>query len=153
MSDLDQLINDLNDLGQELPRDINDIVRSVLEQEVNKWRQRAPEDTGQLKNSIRLTLLNSNTWGVSFLSYGLFQNFGVRGTESDPGVFATQSPSFGTPYQFKSKAIGGDLPFAVRQSIAQLGLRPQPWFLMPGETLDQLTERLAQEVDRQLKLL
>lgn len=153
MSDLNDIVDQLSDLGQDLPDDINDIIRQVLTNEIEKWRSRAPEDTGQLKSSIQLQLLDPYTWGVSFLQYGLFQNFGVRGTQSDPGTFATSGPSFGTPYQFKSKTIGGDLPFAVRKSIAQWGLKPQPWFLMPGETLDLLTTRLAQEVENRLTLL
>jgi len=153
MSDLDDIINELGDLGQDLPNDINDIIRQVLSNEVQKWRTRAPEDTGALKQSISLQMMDPYTWGISFLDYGLYQNFGVRGVTSDPGVFATQNPSFGTPYQFKSQVVGGSLPFAARKTIAQRGLKPQPWFLLPGESLDLLTDRLAQEVERQLTLL
>jgi len=154
MSDLNDIINELSDIGEDLTDDINDIVRQVLQQEVNIWRQRAPRDTGALQQSIQLRLLDPYTWGIEFLDYGLYQNFGVRGTESDPGAFsASGSQTFGTPYQFKSKTIGGPLPFAVRQSIARYGLKPQPWFLLPGETVDLIADRVARAVEQRLQLL
>jgi hypothetical protein len=57
--------------------------------------------------------------------YGFYQDSGVKGVGKNK--VSANGESFYPPGQFKSEVIGGPLPFAVRFSIAQEGLKPRPF--------------------------
>jgi len=71
---------------------------------------------------------------VSMADYGIYQDSGISGIKQK---VPSNGQSFYPPGQFRSKVIGGNLPFAVRKSIAEKGLQPRP-FIVQG--LTQVTE-------------
>ena len=84
------------------------------------------------------------------LNYGVFQNYGVDGTKEaratgvEKGVFGLPA---GARFKFKSQTIGGSLPFPVRRSIAERGLKPKSFFSIAGikdEVILRLEEELTQ---------
>ena len=88
--------------------------------------------TGRLANSIQSELKENDTKfqiQVSMEDYGIYQDSGINGVR---GSVAADNRSLYPPGQFKSKTIGGNLPFAVRFSIAQNGLKPRP-FIVGGQ--------------------
>jgi hypothetical protein len=82
--------------------------------------------TGALARSVKYTITNDNnpTLDILMKDYGVYQDSGVSGTERS---IAASPESLYSPGQFKSKVIGGPLPFQVRKSIAELGFRPRPF--------------------------
>lgn len=84
-------------------------------------------NSGQLARSPRfkVQLVNGNPELQIFLQdYGFYQDSGVRGTEK--GV-PQDRKSFNPPGQFRSKVIGGPLPYPVRFVIARDGIKPKPF--------------------------
>lgn len=87
--------------------------------------------TGTLANSVKVTYSDDDKeprFSLSMENYGFYQDSGVNGTKSG---FSPNPESLFSPGQFKSKVIGGSLPFAVRKSIAEKGFRPRP-FIVPA---------------------
>ena len=85
-------------------------------------------DTGALARSPRfkVQLINGNPELLVFLDdYGFYQDSGVKGVGQNR--VTPNGESFYPPGQFKSEVIGGPLPFPVRFSIAQKGLKPRPF--------------------------
>lgn len=112
-------------------------------------RQAAPEarqNGGDLKRSISLTV-QPQSFGVTMLDYGAYQNYGVRGTKNDTDQKEVEEglPGAGRKYQFTHLTIGGDLPFGVRKSIAERGLNAKNWFSVADLT-EEVTERLGQAI-------
>jgi len=88
--------------------------------------------TGRLANSVQAQLIESEgkyQIQVSMEDYGVYQDSGIQGIK---GSISADNRSLFPPGQFKSKTIGGNLPFAVRKSIAERGLRPRP-FINAGQ--------------------
>lgn len=84
-------------------------------------------DTGRLARSPRfkVQLVNGNPELQIFIQdYGFYQDSGVRGTDNP---IAESGQSFFPPGQFRSKVIGGPLPFPVRFVIARDGIKPKPF--------------------------
>lgn len=77
------------------------------------------------QNKIKIQILGED--------YGVYQDTGVNGLKKS---YTKPAESLYPPGQFKSKVIGGPLPFAVRKSIAENGLRPRP-FIQKG--IDRVT--------------
>ena len=114
--------------------------------------------TGQLAQSIQgETYSRQGKIGiqVSMEDYGLYQDSGINGIKQ---TVPKSGYSFYPPGQFRSKVIGGPLPFAVRKSIAENGLKPRPFivtdltqvtenFLVP-----QLTEAGVQDIEQFVEL-
>ena len=85
-------------------------------------------DTGALARSPRfkVQLINGNPELLVFIDdYGFYQDSGVKGVGQNR--VTPNGESFYPPGQFKSEVIGGPLPFPVRFSIAQKGLKPRPF--------------------------
>ena len=92
--------------------------------------------TGKLAQSYSSqVVVRNNTIKIQILGedYGVYQDTGVSGTKKS---YTKAAESLYAPGQFKSKVIGGPLPFAVRKSIAENGLRPRP-FIQSG--IDRVT--------------
>ena len=92
--------------------------------------------TGKLAQSYSATITfrgNKAVIAVSGEDYGVYQDTGVNGLKKS---YTKPAQSLYPPGQFKSKVIGGPLPFTVRKSIAENGLRPRP-FIQSG--IDRVT--------------
>ena len=114
--------------------------------------------TGQLAQSIQgETYSRQGKIGiqVSMEDYGLYQDSGINGIKQ---TVPKSGYSFYPPGQFRSKVIGGPLPFGVRKSIAENGLKPRP-FILQGLTqvtenflVPQLTEAGVQDIEKYVEL-
>lgn len=98
---------------------------------------------------------NEPSYTIKMEDYGFYQDSGVNGTKR--GIVADPQSYF-RPGQFRSIIIGGDLPFAVRKSIAQKGFRPRP-FIIPavnrtiGLLEKPLTEAGGEDIDIEINEL
>ena len=139
----------LSQFGQQAT-DLSDILATIGSDITGQIKRAAPVDTGALKASISFNV-SPNSLQLEMLNYGIFQNYGVKGTENDPGAISTPDGIFGVAagykFQFKSQTIGGSLPFPVRRSIAQRGLKPKQFFNLRDIT-DEVVERLTEELIR-----
>lgn len=146
---VDDFISRLSTLGQEATN-LSDILTGIGNDITRDMKQRAPVDTGALRNSISFTV-DENTMTLEMLNYGVFQNYGVDGTKESRGR-GVEDGIFGIPvgyrFKFKSMTIGGSLPFPVRKSIAEKGLKPQVFFTM-ANLKEEVTSRIEQELTRQ----
>ena len=148
---VEDFINDLQGLGEQITNLENDLLEIGL-RIVNDMRSRVPVDSGALRNSIT-SVVTSNSLTISMLSYGMFQNYGVRGTQSGFADSVPQeiepSPRSGNTYQFNSiyRMIGGPLPFGARVNIHKFGLRPQRFF-----NLDEIADILEQELQNRIDI-
>ena len=141
----------LSEFGQQAT-DLTDILTTIGSEITSNIKRAAPVDTGALRSSISF-LVQLNSLELEMLNYGMFQNYGVKGTENDPGAISTPDGIFGVAagyrFQFKSQTIGGSLPFAVRKSIAKKGLTPKQFFNLTDIT-NEVVERLTEELIRPL---
>ena len=92
---------------------------------------------------------------VSMEDYGIYQDSGISGIKQK---VPRNGQSFYPPGQFRSKVIGGTLPFAVRKSIAENGLKPRP-FIVRGLTqvtenflVPQLNEAGVKDIEKYVEL-
>jgi hypothetical protein len=98
---------------------------------------------------------NQPSYTIKMEDYGFYQDSGVSGTKR---AQPTNPESLYSPGQFRSVIIGGDLPFAVRKSIAQKGFRPRP-FIIPavnrtiGLLEKPLTEAGSEDIDIEINEL
>ena len=106
--------------------------------------------TGELGRSVRVNYdENKEIFTIRMEDYGYNQDSGESGTE----VRQPKNPeSLFSPGQFRSKVIGGPLPFPVRKSIAQKGFRPRPFIntavVRTSANLEQpLLEAGAEDID------
>ena len=123
-------------------------------------RKTSSRATGALKRSIGYEVVKLNDgMGVKRVKtmidkldeYGYYVDAGVRGTESK---YAKNPQSVFNIGQFTKPIINksSGLPFPVRISIAQKGLKPKPFInpsisnVMGGEGMDILEEALVKEV-------
>lgn len=104
---------------------------------VQKYKQQVPVDTGRLKNSIKYAITkvpDGYRISIGYLIYGVFQDLGVNGSKVNRG----------SPFQFRSQTIGGRLPFAVRKSIAEKGLRARNWTTLDPTAEAQIEEKIVE---------
>ena len=109
---------------------------------------------GDLKKSVKYKVVKTNE-GIglerSMNDYGNYVDAGVRGTKSK---YAKNPQSFFNIGQFTKPTINktSGLPYPVRISIAQKGLKPKPFInpsisnVMGGEGMDILEQALVKEV-------
>lgn len=149
-NDLKNLADEIRGIGEDLAPDLMQLIGQALDVEIERWKQQAPRDSGDLANSISKRMVDAYTWGVSFLEYGLFQNFGVAGTKNSTRqygvadfVSSESKPTSGATYGFKSPIIGGNLPFGVRVAIARDGINANPWFAANDAELNQILQTVA----------
>lgn len=102
--------------------------------------------TGKLAKSVKVEYKENNedipTLAITMEPYGYYQDSGVSGTQQ---AITPNPESYFDPGQFRSITIGGNLPFAVRKSIAQKGFRPRP-FITPAvnRTIQYLEQPLIE---------
>jgi len=122
-------------VSTKIDEDIRAALKEVGNYIVSVLRQKAPKDTGRLRNSIGYSITesgNSYQIRIGYLIYGVFQDLGVNGTKVNRG----------SPFQFRSKTIGGRLPFAVRKSIAEKGLRAKNWTQLTPQEEERINEKI-----------
>lgn len=135
----------LEGLGQRAT-DLSDILTQIGTEITTAVRANAPEDTGALKRSIQFSV-TPDSLSLEMLNYGVFQNYGVDGTktasakEIEPGIFGITQKRF----KFKSLTIGGSLPFPVRRSIAERGLKPKSFFSI-ADLKEEVATRIEEEI-------
>jgi len=89
---------------------VDNYLLSIGGQLAEQLKTDAPVDTGALRNSIQV-VQQDNTLRVEMLVYGMFQNYGVAGTESAFGVeevpsIVTPPPMMSNTYQYKQRRFG-----------------------------------------------
>ncbi len=144
MEAIDKLLGDLGDISK-IATALGEFLQDSIETEVKaRFATSGIKGTGALRDSINVEYLpDLQSIRVSMKIYGSFQNWGVVGTKHDPGARDVDDlwyiqPLSGSKYQFKSKTIGpkdSPLPFAVREHIAEYGIRPKPF--IPSSTYDR----------------
>lgn len=153
---VDQLAAELESIGEELPRSLGDSIMAAAMLAQEEIKSNAPVDTGALRDSIKLRVIDDQFLGIAMANYGFFQNYGVAGTSNSRtqfGVPETVSsflpPRTGDTYSFDpaKKMIGGDLPFGVRVAIHRNGLNGQNFF-----NLELVVDRIAELVNQNLEL-
>ena len=77
---LEEFEREIGQFGEEI-RDLDLAITEYLRQKVTEMQSLAPEDTGELKRSIKLTGDRYN-FQIKMNYYGVFQNYGVAGTKS-----------------------------------------------------------------------
>lgn len=102
--------------------------------------------SGGLGRSVNVTYNDDDkepSYTISMEDYGYYQDSGVKGTKG--WRYTPNQQSYFEPGQFRSKVIGGTLPFAVRKSIAEKGFRPRP-FIQPSvdRTIQNLEKPLTE---------
>lgn len=146
---VDEMNARLSQFGQQAT-DLRDILSVIGSDITAQIKRNAPVDTGALKASISFSV-TQNSLQMEMLNYGVFQNYGVIGTENDPGAISTPDGIFGVAanykFRFKSQTIGGSLPFPVRGSIAKKGLKPKQFFNLK-QIAEEVTARLTEELIR-----
>ncbi len=105
---VDQFEQQLQNFGQSL-EDISAILLAIAGPIVDDIKSTAPVDTGALKQSVQARVQGDSLF-IEMLYYGMFQNFGVNGTEDR---VATEVPFGVTPrplaepfYAFKQRRFG-----------------------------------------------
>ena len=115
-------------------------------------------NTGTLARSVNVVYRDDQkepSYTIKMEDYGFYQDSGVSGTKRP---ISPNPESYYEPGQFRSVVIGGNLPFAVRKSIAQKGFRPRP-FIIPAvqrtiQNMEKpLTEAGAEDIDIEINEL
>jgi hypothetical protein len=140
VEDFEQFLGEYTDQLE----DLNSSLTPLVNQMVNDLKSDAPDNKGDLRRSI-VGAVRDYQVEFGMLGYGIAQNYGVKGTKSSYGVEPIQDgiPGAGSTMSFKSKTIGGNLPYGVRKSIAEKGLKPKNWFDM-----DEMTQLIVDEITR-----
>lgn len=104
---VDEFISDLSALGEELS-DPQSILTEIGTGITEEMKRLSPVDTGALRNSIGYEI-NGNQITFDMLYYGMFQNYGVSGTEDNMGLpvpFGLLPPREGNTYSFRKRRFG-----------------------------------------------
>ena len=118
-------------VSTKIDEDLRDALKEVGNYIVSVFRLKAPKDTGRLRNSISYSITETRDGlqiRIGYLAYGVFQDLGVNGTKVNRG----------SPFQFRSQTVGGNLPFAVRKSIAEKGLIAKNWTALSTTEQEQI---------------
>ena len=148
---VDEFIADLDRFGQQATN-LSDILTNIGSEVTQDIKRNlvTTSGTGALKASIQFSV-TEDTLTLGMLNYGIFQNYGVDGTKEQRAI-PVESGIFGVPagykFRFKSQTIGGSLPFPVKRSIAERGLKPKQFFSVKDLT-DEVTLRIQEELTRQ----
>jgi len=98
----------LGGFGESL-QDITAILLQVAGPIVDDIKSRAPVDTGALKQSVQARVQGDSLF-IEMIYYGMFQNFGVNGTEdriADEVPFGVSERPTSEPfYAFKQRRFG-----------------------------------------------
>ena len=108
---------------------LKDTARVLQEALVDGILQQRLLKTGELGRSVKVSYDEQNSsFDIKMEDYGFYQDSGVNGIRVKQ---PSRPESLFDPGQFRSRVIGGPLPFAVRKSIAEKGFRPRP-FIVPA---------------------
>ena len=113
---VEQFEAQLGDLGENL-MDMQTILTEIAGRIVDDIKNDAPVNSGDLKRSIQARITDSELQ-IEMLNYGLFQNYGVKGTQDN---IANEVPEFGIEPQPRESPF---YSFKTRR----FGIRPQPFF-------------------------
>jgi len=130
---VEQFESQLAQFGQQL-NNLDAHLLTIGAELIAQIKMVAPEDTGDLKRSLQ-TVVDNNTLKIEMLYYGMFQNYGVKGTEDSLGVSVPEGID-------PQPASGEKYAFATRR----FGLPAQSFF-----NLDQLQNQVAQRLDELLQ--
>lgn len=122
---------------------LKDYARVLEEALVDGILQEGLLGTGELGRSVRVRYDEQNeAFSIRMEDYGFYQDSGVSGIR----VRQPRNPeSLFDTGQFRSKVIGGPLPFPVKRSIAQKGFRPRPFINPAVERTSAQLEKPLQE--------
>ena len=154
----DQIAAAINDIGEQLPTDLATAINNASQVLMNEIKNNPnfPVDTGRLRDSLQVRVIDNQYFGISMADYGFYQNYGVKGTSNATTQFGVPEevssflpPREGSTYSFnpKNKMIGGDLPFGVRISIHRKGLNGKQFF-----DINELVDRMAELINENLEL-
>lgn len=135
---VDEMNARLSQFGQQAVN-LSDILTTIGSDITAEIKRAAPVDTGALRSSISFAV-TPNSLEMEMLNYGIFQNYGVRGTEDDAGAKPTQTGFSG---RFGTIPQGHIFQFKKRR----FGLRPQNFF-NTTDIVDEVVERLTEELTR-----
>jgi hypothetical protein len=145
---VDEFTARLDQFGQRAT-DLSEILTTIGNEITQSLKAAAPRDTGALQASIGFEV-TTDSLSLEMLNYGIFQNYGVAGTKENPAI-GVEGGIFGIPagyrFQFKSQTIGGSLPFPVRRSIAERGLKPKKFFSI-ADLSREVALRLEEEISQ-----
>lgn len=98
----------LGNFGQNL-EDITAILLQIAGPIVDDIKSQAPVDTGALKQSVQARVQGDSLF-IEMLYYGMFQNFGVNGTDDrvarEVPFGVSERPTSEPFYQFKQRRFG-----------------------------------------------
>jgi hypothetical protein len=127
-------IRELEGLGEDLSN-LDNLLLELAGQIVNETKAGAPVDTGALRNSIQARIENGSVL-VEMLYYGMFQNYGVNGTETQFGLPVPDGvglrPTSEPFYKFKER---------------RFGIVPQTFFNIDAIS-DRITEAIANRFEQ-----
>jgi hypothetical protein len=130
---VEQFESALGQFGQQL-NNLDAHLLTIGGELVAQLKAIAPEDTGALKSSLQ-AVVDQNQLKIQMLYYGMFQNYGVSGTEDSLGIAVPEGidpkPTSGEKYTFKTR---------------QFGIPAQHFF-----NLQQLEQQVATRLDQLLQ--
>jgi len=120
--------NAFQETAGEFVSDMDRELSTLATRIVDDMRQRAPVDSGDLRNSIKVNLDRYQII-FSMLAYGPYQNYGVEGN-SLKRARVVEDPAIGKKHKFGTqfKMIGGDLNYGARTNIYKYGISAQPFY-------------------------
>lgn len=153
---LDEFETRIDEFGQEL-LNLTPILTEIGNEMTAELRSAASSEfsnsSGALASSISVSV-SVDSFAVSMNDYGAYQNYGVAGVANETTQATVEEgislqPREGSTYSFQYGVISRNsgLPFAVRKSIGQKGLRKRPFFSVADlqqEVVDKLQQRINQ---------
>jgi hypothetical protein len=130
---VEQFESSLQAFGQQL-NNLDAHLLTIGAELIAQIKALAPEDTGALKRSLQ-AVVDNNTLKIEMLYYGMFQNYGVSGTEDALGLKV--------PASIEPRPLSGD---EYRFQNRQFGIPAQTFF-----NLEQLETQVAQRLDQLLQ--
>ena len=150
---VDDFTRRIESLGTELNQ-FDQLVLKVTGPLVDQLKAATPVDTGALKSSVGLRIVDSREFYIEMLAYGFFQNYGVKASPDSTTAYNTRQtpvegfglpPKSGTVYQFGTRQEGRR-PWGAFYS----GLNAQGFFTMSA-LAQQITTGLQQELNNTIQ--
>ena len=140
-ADITELVKDLSEVSDLSP---DEITKNILEDigalAVAKAKEKAPVDTGALRQSIDYKVRGATLEIVAGVPYAMYQELGTGTRGEFPGEEYVIKPKTAKVLAFE---VGGQKVFA--RQVRHPGVAAQP-YLRPGakEAIDELVPRLAE---------